>query len=630
MNNPASSTPLTIRRSVLPTLVIAALLLVSCSRTPPEGSDPSATPGTWCETLTWATTSGEPGDTIPLAGTPADLQNVYAQVGAVDLKEPTRALVVEEPGSSPAQVALIVPIHPVTPFAGGPVSLTLTDGVQTCAAQPFAVSALPDPNDPEVQGTLERQAAEAQASLDQRAQVLGVDPASLKGDVTKLPTDALPLGLAQFFIDHPENPNSLAAIASRGSIFENGTFTPFDRKLMDALAFQFDFAKVLQASGELQTLQFNERCVGSIALSSPQRLNSCMNTSQQLQEINEGLAQISRIISFSLVPVLIFSPILSLPTLYLGFALYFTNATVLLNAQTSPRELATLAFTATPTFLLDETQAGSWTDVRVTVADTEPVDVAELARGMVDAISYSFIFPGLGPVFDRYISLILTALKESFEDDLNKIAVPYSTFGTVDITAFRESYAPSVANGDELQIVSAEQGIYAPSVPFRAGRADLILAIREGYFNDSKVQGARQITIGQPQDADEAFTIFSVKAPPVPYGTTGEVEVTWAGEGVAFPVELSVSVTDCSDFTDCELSTGIYEGRVNPLIYGIECFTNEPNPDTSVAGVTFSLKDSSGKVTPPFETTLTCSAPAGLGLEPKRDGSENIVRTVPF
>lgn len=612
-------------RSVLLILVIAALLLAGCA----GNSSPETSPRTWCDALTWAATSGEPGDHIALIGTPSDLQNVYAQVSAPGLEEPTRALVVEEPGSSPAQAVLVVPIHPVTPFAVAPVTLTLTDGVQTCAAQPFEISALPDPNAPEVQGTLQRQATEAQASLDQRAQALGVNPENLKGDVANLPAEALPLGLAQFFIDHPDNPNSLVAIASRGSIFENGSFKPFDRKLMDALAYQFDFAKVLQASSELQTLQFNETCIGRVALSSPQQLNDCMNTSQQLQEINEDLALAAKIISFSLVPVLIFNPILSLPTLYLGFALYFTNATVLLNAQTSPRELAALTFTATPTALLDESQSGSWTDVLVTVADTEPVDIAELMKGMVDAIGYSFLVPGLGPVFDRYISLILTAFKKTFEDDLNKVAVPYSTFGPVDITAFRESYTPSVAYGDELRIISAEQGVYAPSVPFRDGRVDLILAVNQGYFNDSTVQGARQITVGQPQEADEAFTITSVEAPPVPFGGTGEVEIAWAGEGVVFPVELSVRVTDCSDFTDCELSTGIYEGRANPLIYTIECSTNDPNPDTGVVGVTFSLEDSSGKVTQPLETTLTCSAPAGQRLEKSGVGGESFIRTAP-
>lgn len=617
------------RFTVLLALIGVLSLLAGCSSSdgtpPPPGTTP---PGGLCEVLRLGKAVGEPGEYIPVTGLPAGSQ-LSAQVTVAGASEPAQTLVVEEPGAVPGRTVLIVPVHPTTPFAGGTTELAFTDGSQTCPSQPFEIAALPDPNAPAVKGTLKRQVVLTQATLDAQARALGVDPTSLKGDIATLPPEALSLGLAQFFIDHPENPNSLMALATRGSVLqEDGSYETFDRGLMDALAYQFAFSETLQGD-DVQTAAVGSGCIGREALSSPQQLSDCMNRTPQLQELYDALALQAQIITYALVPLVIAFPTLGVPALFIGYAYFFINSVVLIEVQGSPSALAKLEFTATPDTLLNQTQSGLWSNVLVTVADGEPLDIAELLKGMIDAADFSPLVPALGVGFDLYVSNVLGLFKTTFEDDLNKFNIPYSTFGSVDITAYTESYSPSVASGSEVQIVSAERRVYAPSVPFRDGRADLVLAVNEGYFNTSPVQGARQITVGQPTEEDEPFTITTVEAAPVPWNGRGDVEISWAGEGVAFPVTLEMSVANCS-FTECNLTGGTFESRANPLIFAIECTTNDPNPTPSTVAVTMSLEDSTGKRTPSKNTSFQCGTAGNTRVYPNDSSRNGEIRSVPF
>ncbi len=620
-------------RRVKPFLALLAGLglLTGCAdrgNPPPTGT----APGGLCETLRLGASAGAPGDLVPLTGVPATGQ-LAAQVTAVGAAEPSRVFVAQEPGGAPGRTVFVVPVHPTAPFAGGPVTLAFTDGSQTCPSQPFEVAGLPDPNAPEVKGTLERQAAAVQASLASQARALGVDPASLQGDLAALPAEALPLGLAQFFVDHPQNPNSLVAVARRGGVANGDTFEPFDRALMDALAYQFGFMELQNGelqNGELQAAAFAEDCVGPAALSSPQQLNNCMNLSQNLQTLYDELALQAQIVTYALVPVVTAFPALGVPALFIGYTYYFLNSVVLISAQTSPRMVEALEFTATPTAFTGPAQSGVWSRVLVTVADNSPLDIAELIKGMIDAADFGALVPVAGPVFDLYISVVLGRFKEVLEDDLNRVAVPYSTFGPVDITAYGESYNPSVAYGNELRVVSEELRSYAPSTPFRAGRVDLILAVSAGYFNDSTVQGARQITVGEPTEADESFVITAVDAPPIPWNSAGDVNISWAGEGIVFPVNLRVRVADCSDFDECDLTGGTFENRANPLVYPVGCETNDPALAPDTVSVTFSLEDGAGKVTPPQGVTIQCGTSNRLHRQLEGSDGRRAIRTGPF
>jgi hypothetical protein len=623
----------TIRKGRAGTLGLVSLglmvLLGSCS----SPADPSrVTPGTWCDALQLPSASGEPGDLIPLTGAPDNLEGVYAEVTAAGASEPVAALVTQEPGRTPAQAVLVVPIHPADPFGGGAVTLTFKDGEASCPGQTFNVAALPDPNAPAVQGTLERQAAQAQASLNQQAQALGVDPAALKGEISELPVEALSLGLAQFFVDHPDNPNALLTLAERGSIYEDGVYKPFDRDLLNSVAYQFAFPQTLTAAAELQTQALAEGCIGQGALASATHLDACMDLSEDLQALYEELALQAKIIGYAMMPLVLISPPLGLSAMLIGYTYYFINTTVMLDAQATPRALQALTFGASPTSLLTPEDSGAWSDVRVTVADSAPLDLAEVITRTIDLVNFGAAVPGL-PVakmfFDRIVTLVLNELKERFEDDINKVSVPYSSFGAVDITAYAGSYSASVVYGDELTITSPTGRTYAPSVPFTPGRADLVLAINQGYFNDSTVQGAQQITVGSPTEEDTAFVIASVDAPPVPWNGSGDVTVAWEGEGIVFPVELEIQVANCT-LTECDLGDHTYEGRANPLIYPIECTTNDPT-GISTVDVAFSLTDSSGKRTPTVAATLQCGGASGeSGLEPSGSPVGTMIQSAPF
>lgn len=605
-----------------PTLLGLAILLGSCATTKDSSG---GSPESWCEALTLQSKSGVPGDVIPLTGASDDRTGVYAEVTAAGASEPIAALVTLEPGRTPAQTVIVVPIHPADPFAGGAVTLTFKDGEASCPGQTFTIAALPDPNAPEVQGTLERQAAQAQANLDTQAQALGIDPAALKGEISELPVEALSLGLAQFFVDHPDNPNALLALAERGSVYEDGVYKPFDRNLLNSVAYQFAFPKTLAEASELQTQALAEGCLGQESLASAQHLNVCMDLSQDLQVLYEELALQAKIIGYAMMPLVLISPPLGLSAMLIGYSYYFINTTAMLNAQATPRALETLTFSASPTTLLTSADSGTWGDVRVTVADSQ-LDLAEVITRTIDLVNFGAFVPGLPVVqmyFDRIVTLVLNELKERFEDDINKVSVPYSSFGEVDITAYSESYSASVAYGKELTITSSTGRTYAPSVPFTPGRADLILAINDGYFNDSTVQGAQQITVGEPTGEDAAFVIASVDAPPVPWNGMEDVTIAWEGEGVVFPVELEIQVADCN-LDQCNLLGGDFEGRANPLVYTIECTTNDPMPGVKLVDVNFSLTDSSGKRTPAVSEALQCGTSSGSLSNLDESGGDSI------
>jgi hypothetical protein len=253
----------------------------------------------------------------------------------------------------------------------------------------------------------------------------------------------------------------------------------------------------------------------------------------------------------------------------------------------------------------------------VTIADGLPIDMAELIRGMIENAGLGQLLPRLGPdggplrrlleyQFELVAALVLETLEAAYGARLEVPSIPYSRLGGVDITGYRESYAGSVRGGDEIVIVNPEQGVYAPSQPFRDGQVELVLTTKPGYFNDAGVEGVQVITVGDPEEADEPFVITRIEAPPVPWNDQGEVEIHWTGEGITFPVEIDVRVADCSGFTECDLGGGEFKRRANPLIYPIECTSNRPNPTPQRVRIEIRLEDREGKSAGPEQVVLQC------------------------
>lgn len=620
---------------VRPSCVAAGLVFLLSSCAGDNAPTTGATP--WCRPLSFAATVGAPGERVAVAGLPEGQATVYARITVPGSDTEAQAVILAaESGDD-----LIVPLHPLTPLQGGRVSLALTDGAQTCLPVAFEILPMADPNSPEVQGTLERQATELQNAITTQAQAAGIDPARLKGELAALPPEAAPLGLAQFFVDHPDNPNALAEIARRGSVLYDGELVAFDRELMDALAYHFRFteASSLFVGGSLRPLAEGTSCVGPAALASAEVLDGCLAYHKRQQAIADALSGDADTVLTYLAPLVIVFPPLAAPLLTIGMAHWAVNASYLVAAGTSPGTLASLSFTASPTAFQSANQTGSWSGVLVTVADNPGVSVSKIVADLATAFGPARFFARLGPqggrlralvevVFEAVVKGVLNSLQKAYGKKLDTPPVPYSSYPPVDIAAYRQGYRASITGGNEVVITNPDGGVYAPAVPFSQGAVDLVLSVVPGHFGDAAVQGAMRLTVGNPTEADATFEITNVETQPIAWNASGLFKVFWAGENVRFPVTMEVRVTDCGGFDRCDLPGETYKNRANPLLYGVGCTTENIDPGLRMVRLALQLTDSAGKTTTEAEASIQCGQERDANRlgERLRGGSVGAVR----
>ena len=204
---------------------LALAFLVSCSDdgVGPGQDDPTPV----LLTIALAESRATSGDRLDISGVPTDV-DLWANVTVEGSGDTTIAFLV--PASSPGGVQLVVPLHPVTPAQGGAVRIEVTDGglvssnsvalqIDPLPAAPGAYAALVDSLEHLLDGWLEQSATNRES--------LRTTPVGL------LPVSHLQLLLIHNALDHPDNPNSMRALAD-GDIPLFAT-TPFDRDLLDAL-----------------------------------------------------------------------------------------------------------------------------------------------------------------------------------------------------------------------------------------------------------------------------------------------------------------------------------------------------------------------------------------------------------
>lgn len=135
---------------------------------------------------------------------------------------------------------LVVPVLPSGSVDGGVVEFAVTDGNQACAPVSFTIEALPPA--PGAYGDL---VDALQDILRDQAVAAGITPAEIiQTDLADLPQELWPLAVTQSVIDHPENPNSLRALAEGTAPATNGVDTVF----LDRLIARTGLAAELAAS----------------------------------------------------------------------------------------------------------------------------------------------------------------------------------------------------------------------------------------------------------------------------------------------------------------------------------------------------------------------------------------------
>ena len=549
--------------------LLAAAIVAACAG-PSAGPGANDTAPSWCGDLALSRSGGHPGDTIVVNGVPTTVEALYAAI--IVNGDAHHPVLVDRPGDGDdGPLVLTVPFHPDGRNAGGRVDLEFgTEEGTTCRGVSLDVRRLPEANDPAVSGSFQRLVDELQAELEAAAATRGVEPASLRGELDELPLAALPLGLAQFVLDHPGNPESLA------NVLASGTFPGLDGNLDTALLDQLIHVRMAAAASranagpQSRSVHNSDiaRCLEDRAMTSGEHLDDCMRLQRSRAAWSERAGIVSDLLNVASAIALanplpgdeVAIGILTSASVVAGIGLY-------LESQMLPSQVNSLEFDVTRDRFDALGQTGTWVNVRVTVSDTE-VDLVKIVGEVVAALPIKRLSKWLASFFpDRVEKVVETKLKvearlvkalaERYDNRL-QWRIPYSILGAVDITTYTDSYESSVRGDRVIAIGAHEDRDYAPTTPLTAGTASLALALRSGFFNDSLRVASQSIVVVEPPDARFVFSWGNAQHPydvvaRVCCVETGTFETvyfeehfdsigTWGFEEQPVPVEGTLSI----------------------------------------------------------------------------------------
>ena len=176
-----------------------------------------------CPALSLASTSGQPLERVDIGALPPSLEPPLAGRVTWDGGDQSDFAYVQQGDDGTA--TLLVPMHPTGSVDGGDVVIRFTDGTSACPPVGFHIDALPA-----APGEFASAVDLLQQIVDLQAHVLGSSADELRqADPTTLPERLLPMLVMQSVIDHPDNPNSLRALADGTSELT------VDRDLLDRL-----------------------------------------------------------------------------------------------------------------------------------------------------------------------------------------------------------------------------------------------------------------------------------------------------------------------------------------------------------------------------------------------------------
>lgn len=548
----------------VPAVAIVILLLTACST--PSGSGSSAV----CRGVRLASAASTPGEPVVLEGLdehdgPAAL--VLSPVTEGEAWSPRAMALATRSDGAASEVGFLTPFHPLRVTAGGEVGLSVAIGSTTdCDLGAFVIDPLPTAGAPEARGAFAALVADLERRLDERS------PRERFGTPNTEEIDRLldtMLDIEHDLIRGSDNPNSLVQLTSQGRIVLEGEPYDLDLDALDAIVAHFGgepsrgaLVSARTAFPSQATEGRVQSCVGRAALASATHLDDCMRWRQELIDDAWHLEVASDVLTAVALLVAV-DPVPGNEALFgaLGVATLAASVSQRITVRTAPGAIADMGFDIDTPVIERSTDTGRWTSVHLTVADTPPGEVADIVKDVFLALTIDKVLRRVpGPLGKRTRELYDETLERAMAWVLDRVtektgaaklpAVPYTSYGPVDITDYGRSYESSVRSDRVIRVLSHEDRTYGPTQPLTPGVAQLVLALRKGYFANAlevanrpvAVQDDAGVFLLRTDTQDSPFTML------ISTQQTGEVEQriplgTWpAGPSVDDRIPITGSV----------------------------------------------------------------------------------------
>lgn len=604
--------------SALPQLIIALIVVSGCSNdstdigpTPPPTLPPPNVPiGEFCAQVSLEATAATPGERVRISGLPSQLETAFATLTVPGSTQQGIAFIERTSNEQVGEgFALVVPVHPAQPLSGGEVALRFSNGESECQPIGFTVGSLANPDDPTVEGSFSRKIASWQSAIGGAAADLGVSITALKGDLTALPPEYRWLGNIQYFLDHPDNADSLATVLQRGTVTYKGRLVPIDVQLLDALAHAVSSQRA-RRQDSLAGSASSKPCIGPSVLSSAEVLNSCMNRQEAWDYFIDTTADLSEYIG--MVGVLAtFDPVPGDEALFANLATGYALASIAtdIGARQAPKTLDSLNFLLDTPLFTKGGQEGRWSSVSVTVSDSEGFRIPDIVGMFFDKLTSGKLLKNVSKPSRslKAITEILDYAKAKVIEKASEIypggdvlPIRYSSMGAVDITTFAngDSYE-SMVDGARIIEISHETQTYKPVEPLENGSTGILLVTKLGYFGSANtVAYKRAVRVEAEEEEKATLQITRVDWPE-------DISVYYEFEGeVAFPLTLVIKTTACTIQPGGCASGGsipVRQGE-NPIVVYSPC----PENSVGIISARFTLKDSKGITSNSVEASDSC------------------------
>jgi hypothetical protein len=457
------------------------------------------------------------------------------------------------------EATLVAPIHPSGSPDGGQATVWITDGTLSCEPFDFAVEALtPAP------GLLADIAGHMQAIVDAQAAALDATRADLiDTPLDEQPAPLLPIAVLQAFLDHPDNDNSLVALANGTAPIASDARLDLLEPLLALTGLEPALAEVALpgagaagAPGVAASTAAATTAIGA-AFCEPETigddaglLDACMDAAREAQfELGGASGQVLQDMAefFTYAGMV---PALDAAASIAGFITWLALNDKLRTAALLPSTLTSMTMEVGPVeFLEDEAATGSWSNARVTATNIGWDFGKEFLEGLIAAAGAAGVFDKAqitAPVNGTLLAIATGPGVAQLIGDgtLESFQIPPETFGPVDVSSEDWSIA-RIATGDAVALTSHTQ--YEPR---NAGTATLSVRTRDGEFGGQQESFEETITVGtiqvtiSPDDVtlgpglSQLFTVTVVNSadPEMveiddPSGLQGSADIEYEGAG---------------------------------------------------------------------------------------------------
>jgi hypothetical protein len=589
-----------------------------------------------CSSLSLSVTTGKPGDTVLLSRTGGDFGNIASVSGAFRLPSSTEESVVfiEKVDKD---LQFIVPVHPQNQITGGSVRIFVTLNGQRCPAFSFQIASLPDPNAQGVKNSYISVANRLQTFINNQATQIGIDPAILKGDLTNLPSNAFGLGMSQYFVDHPDNPNSMKALARRGTYINESTgeATPINVGLMDSLFADKNVPTLIKTIiNELEVLASSQSVtrssvpagstvpIGSLQaqacpsnefrITTPADLDYYMKEQAKYQEQVEKLEPIVSSASKTILLLTLAAPLTGGITaiagtgMNIGFLLPMLAMKI--NAEYHAALLPSQLQWLTVEVTVDSFEAkgpvpefGEISKIELAIAPSKTFDASEAIKDVVFALPTGFLPGPTKELWEDAIFEYVKAVIDYFVDDIGlAVQGPYC-WDPIDVTN-EPDYIDVSVEGVSIELIDTLK--YAP-VPMRSGFSTILAKTLPSKFAGKSAEGKAFINVIGYLEITNTLANVSLN-----YNTSTTIDINWEGTA-KFPVIQSLLVSSCDSNFSCYPGNQTVNNEANPLKQGLGCFCRSGSCNSGGGSFYIHLEDSQGLVATSNVFRLSCIGSSG-------------------